>query len=381
MSVATLPESNGVNPGHVVALGRPAAPTDGYRPLPPLPAWALDSSSDEGDDTACEVRNMATAAPRVAGQHPPLPAWALEPASDEEEDLELHGIDSVKPAVINPNALVHFRDRERMESSTSSGAAPGLPAQVDNPALLATAKAVMAQSKNKDPETMRMNYAMCMHSVIKHSKPKDALDVIKAMMDAEHVDIHACVTVDIGPTTLPSPLEGIPGLKKPKPAAVVPRKTATGAEFALRNGFDGGSRARGGVATTVDAALTQKFHRSEARAETVARNGVAMDALSTAASVGSGLVVVYLLSRGANVNSRDTLGATPLQNAIKTGQADIVQILARAGADIHAVDNEGLNPLHVATSARMPDMVALLLKMGANVNAAEDVTGLTALCC
>jgi uncharacterized protein len=51
--------------------------------------------------------------------------------------------------------------------------------------------------------------------------------------------------------------------------------------------------------------------------------------------------VRLLLERGANIESRDSAGSTPLRIAVLLNREDIVQQLLEAGADFRIRDNEG----------------------------------------
>lgn len=83
-----------------------------------------------------------------------------------------------------------------------------------------------------------------------------------------------------------------------------------------------------------------------------------------------------LIDRGANVNSRGWMGATPLHKAASAGRADVVELLIQNGANVRARRPErGDTPLHWAATEK----VARLLKEE-NVDAnARDKIGRTPL--
>lgn len=91
------------------------------------------------------------------------------------------------------------------------------------------------------------------------------------------------------------------------------------------------------------------------------------------------------LAEGANVASED-LGQTPLEVASKRGRTKIVRLLLDHGADVNSADNNGNTPLMLAAKSIMAshyggsyaEVVELLLEKGANVHA-RDEKGSTAL--
>ncbi|MFN3648342.1 MAG: ankyrin repeat domain-containing protein [Armatimonadota bacterium] len=90
-------------------------------------------------------------------------------------------------------------------------------------------------------------------------------------------------------------------------------------------------------------------------------------------------VAQLLVRAGADVNVRDESGVTPLLAACEapTGSPEIVQLLIRAGADLNAVDRNGRTPLMVLAHSWWVDSpdpdrarcAELLIRAGADVNA------------
>jgi ankyrin repeat protein len=78
-------------------------------------------------------------------------------------------------------------------------------------------------------------------------------------------------------------------------------------------------------------------------------------------------IVCKLLEAGAdpNLKSKSTYGWTPLIWAAFTGNANVVHILLAGGADINEPNNEGQTAIHFAANG---DVVSLLLLAGADPN-------------
>jgi hypothetical protein len=79
-----------------------------------------------------------------------------------------------------------------------------------------------------------------------------------------------------------------------------------------------------------------------------------------------------LLDKGADVNTRDEFGCTPLRLAATIGNIDIVKFLVERGADADAKDKFGFTPLHCAASNGHLDIVKFLVERGVDVNARDE---------
>lgn len=93
---------------------------------------------------------------------------------------------------------------------------------------------------------------------------------------------------------------------------------------------------------------------------------------------------MLLLEHGADVNTYDHHGRTPLHKAAVAGHVPIARMLVKYGADVAAVDHAKLTPLHSAVRCMdrkdSVEMVELLLKSGAGkVVNVGDVDGSSAL--
>nr|7B6W_AAA Chain AAA, Alpha-1B adrenergic receptor,alpha1B adrenergic receptor,Alpha-1B adrenergic receptor,alpha1B adrenergic receptor,Alpha-1B adrenergic receptor,alpha1B adrenergic receptor,Alpha-1B adrenergic receptor,alpha1B adrenergic receptor [Homo sapiens] len=96
--------------------------------------------------------------------------------------------------------------------------------------------------------------------------------------------------------------------------------------------------------------------------------------LLEAARKGQDDEVRILLANGADVNTADETGFTPLHLAAWEGHLGIVEVLLKNGADVNANDERGHTPLHLAAYTGHLEIVEVLLKNGAGVNA-TDVIG------
>jgi ankyrin repeat protein len=98
-------------------------------------------------------------------------------------------------------------------------------------------------------------------------------------------------------------------------------------------------------------------------------DGNRKSALSYAVEAGAlGTMRVLLEEAGAEVDARDSRGATPLADAAKTRRAAACALLLRHGADVHARNNYTNTPAHEAARAGAADVLNLLLDAGARVD-------------
>jgi ankyrin repeat protein len=88
--------------------------------------------------------------------------------------------------------------------------------------------------------------------------------------------------------------------------------------------------------------------------------------------------VRLLLESGADINTRDTNGDTPLIAAAFMGYNETVKLLLEKGAEVNAQNNLGSTALMEAATMNKPETVAMLLSNGADTKA-KNIAGLTAL--
>ena len=85
-----------------------------------------------------------------------------------------------------------------------------------------------------------------------------------------------------------------------------------------------------------------------------------------AAERGDIKIVKQHLDSGANVNSRDADGWTPLH---WSDNIKVVELLILYGADVNAKDRVGVTPLHGAATSGRLEIAELLIAKNVNVNA------------
>lgn len=82
---------------------------------------------------------------------------------------------------------------------------------------------------------------------------------------------------------------------------------------------------------------------------------------------------VALIQQGANVNSTDLVGNTPLHFAAMEGHLRLVEVFLSINAQVNAVTTFGNIPLHYAAGGGHKEVVTLLLGKGANKEAKNEV--------
>lgn len=102
--------------------------------------------------------------------------------------------------------------------------------------------------------------------------------------------------------------------------------------------------------------------------------------LHRAAKAGDIKQVKTLLSRGADVNSKDENTWASLHYASKYGHRNMAELLLANGAEVNIKDYCGITPLHEAACKGQKDLVELLLDKGADINGTDN-SGDTPLKC
>ncbi|MBI5570510.1 MAG: ankyrin repeat domain-containing protein [Desulfomonile tiedjei] len=102
------------------------------------------------------------------------------------------------------------------------------------------------------------------------------------------------------------------------------------------------------------------------------------EALLNAARDGDVGKVERLLDGGADINSRDIKGWTPLMFAVGSSHSKLAKLLLEKGAAVNLKTKEGLTPLMKAALHNDSEILTLLLAKGADVHV-RNLEGNTAL--
>ena len=79
-----------------------------------------------------------------------------------------------------------------------------------------------------------------------------------------------------------------------------------------------------------------------------------------------------LLARGANPDARDEDGRTPIFSALLGGSVALLGLLLESKADVNARDSLGATALHVAAEEVLPEAATLLIGRGADVDLQDE---------
>ena len=127
-----------------------------------------------------------------------------------------------------------------------------------------------------------------------------------------------------------------------------------------------------GAAKAGDTAKCQQALEDGANLETTNEDGYTP--IHLAACYGYKDLIEFLVSKGANLEAATWKeGATPLSIAARTNEKkDTVELLVSKGANLEAVTKNGWTPLHVAVYDGRKDTTEFLVFKGANLEARDN---------
>jgi ankyrin repeat protein len=135
------------------------------------------------------------------------------------------------------------------------------------------------------------------------------------------------------------------------------------------------TRARTGTLCSLDAALM----RSECiriliahGADVDSRNDFGRTPLHAAVLRGELFCAVVLLQHGADVDLGDVFGRTPLHGVVKSGHTPCAELLLHHGANVNSQNDAGRTPLHAAVLKGELSCAVVLLQHGADVNSRDN---------
>lgn len=79
-------------------------------------------------------------------------------------------------------------------------------------------------------------------------------------------------------------------------------------------------------------------------------------------------IVLSLINAGADIDSLDASGNSPLHLAVRFRRATVLETLISHGANINARNSDNMTALEIAVRAQDEDIVNILLLSGADLN-------------
>ncbi|MDH3828406.1 MAG: ankyrin repeat domain-containing protein, partial [Desulfobacterales bacterium] len=98
------------------------------------------------------------------------------------------------------------------------------------------------------------------------------------------------------------------------------------------------------------------------------KNSIGKTPLHDAAYFDQFQIVKYLISQGAEINTKDIRSRNPLQDAVIDNKVEISKYLITKGAEVNAKDDDGKTSLHYAVINENLELIKYLVSSGANVN-------------
>ena len=108
------------------------------------------------------------------------------------------------------------------------------------------------------------------------------------------------------------------------------------------------------------------------------RNTIAHDGSCAIYHANNVEIIKTLIKDGANINYKNSAGATPLHNAVMSYGLRTIYFLMKSGADIHSQDKRNHTTMIYAAVSHNIGAMRLLIKAGADLYV-KDITGNTAI--
>uniref|UniRef100_A0A8C5AQB0 Tetratricopeptide repeat, ankyrin repeat and coiled-coil containing 1a n=1 Tax=Gadus morhua TaxID=8049 RepID=A0A8C5AQB0_GADMO len=164
------------------------------------------------------------------------------------------------------------------------------------------------------------------------------------------------------------------------PAETVPQaETSPQKESSGGAGVDGRKQAAHALSRRLPHQVVQLLLEEEQMVQMELRDSLwGETALSLAASRGRTEMCVFLLEKGAELETANQKGMTPLLLAVKHEHTQVCELLVKRGADVNASDHQDRSALMLAAADGQLATVELLLAEGASV-CSVDQGGLTGL--
>jgi hypothetical protein len=114
--------------------------------------------------------------------------------------------------------------------------------------------------------------------------------------------------------------------------------------------------------------LSKIFFKPDVNVKVISSLHEGKTALHIVSDKGFKNIAELLIKKGADINTKDNKGYTPLFRAIISEKLELMELLINHGADINATNNGGKTVLHHATMKGKKDLAMFLIKMGADLN-------------